>query len=60
VGNLVARRLRARGDEVRILDIWEDPSRPADIEYVECSVLERDGVARALRNVDVVHHNAKK
>jgi nucleoside-diphosphate-sugar epimerase len=58
VGNLVARRLRARGDEVRILDIWEDPSRPADIEYVECSVLERDGVARALRNVDVVHHNA--
>jgi nucleoside-diphosphate-sugar epimerase len=54
----VARRLRARGDEVRVLDIWSDPSRPADIEYVECSVLDDEGVARAMRGVDVVHHNA--
>ena len=33
LGNLIARRLRARGETVRILDIWEDASRPADIEY---------------------------
>jgi nucleoside-diphosphate-sugar epimerase len=58
VGNLTARRLRERGEEVRILDIWSDPSRPSDIEYVESSVLNRDGVAAALRGVDIVHHNA--
>jgi nucleoside-diphosphate-sugar epimerase len=58
VGNLVARRLRERGDEVRILDIWEDPSRPRDIEFVHCSVLDRPGVERAMEGVDVVHHNA--
>jgi len=58
VGNLVARRLRERGEEVRILDIWADPSRPKDIEYVETSVLNREGVAATMRGVDVVHHNA--
>ncbi len=58
VGNLVARRLLDRGEEVRILDIWEDPSRPEDIEYVECNVLNGDGVARAMQGVDIVHHNA--
>ncbi len=58
IGNLVARRLRERGEQVRILDIWEDPSRPKDIEYVECSVLDQRGVAEAMKGVDVVHHNA--
>jgi len=58
IGNLVARRLHERGDQVRILDLWSDPSRPPAIEYVECSVLNRAGVARAMQGVDVVHHNA--
>jgi nucleoside-diphosphate-sugar epimerase len=58
IGNLVARRLRERGDEVRVLDTWSDPSRPSDIEFVECSVLDRPGVEAAMRGVDVVHHNA--
>lgn len=58
IGDLVARRLLERGEQVRVLDIWSDPSRPSDIEYVECSVLNRAGVARAMQGVDVVHHNA--
>jgi len=57
LGNLIARRLLARGEHVKILDIWEDPSRPTEIEYIACNILDRDGVARALRGVDVVHHN---
>ncbi|MBM3861448.1 MAG: NAD-dependent epimerase/dehydratase family protein [Verrucomicrobia bacterium] len=57
LGNLIARRLYARGDRVKILDIWEDPSRPKDIEYIACDILDRAGVARAMRGVDVVHHN---
>lgn len=58
IGNLVARRLRERGEEVRILDIWDDPSRPSDIQFFKSSVLNRDGVAAAMEGVDMVHHNA--
>jgi nucleoside-diphosphate-sugar epimerase len=58
IGNLTARRLRERGESVRVLDIWSDPSRPADVELVESSVLNREGVARAMHGVNVVHHNA--
>jgi nucleoside-diphosphate-sugar epimerase len=58
VGNLVARRLAERGERVRILDVWEDPARPPEAEFISCSVLNRDGVAAAMQGVDVVHHNA--
>jgi nucleoside-diphosphate-sugar epimerase len=58
IGNLAARRLRDRGEHVRVLDIWSDPSRDRDIEFVDSSVLNRDGVAAAMRGVDMVHHNA--
>src|SRR3546814_20394184 len=44
---------RERGDEVRLLDIWADPSRPKDIAFINSSVLDRDGVAAAMRDVDV-------
>jgi len=57
LGNLIARRLLARGEQVRILDLWEDPSRPADIEYIQCDIRDSDGVAKAMSGIDVVHHN---
>ncbi len=57
LGNLIARRLLARGEDVTVLDIWEDDSRPPAIAYVNCDIRDRDGVAAAMRGVDVVHHN---
>jgi nucleoside-diphosphate-sugar epimerase len=57
LGNLIARRLLAQGERVKILDIWEDPSRPRDIEYIECDIRNADGVRRAFQGVDVIHHN---
>jgi len=57
LGDRIARRLAQRGEDVTVLDIWEDPSRPAQIGFVKCDILDRDGVARALKGVDVVHHN---
>ena len=57
LGNLIAQRLLARGEQVRNLDVWRDPKAPADIEYVECDIRDRGGVARAMQGVDVVHHN---
>jgi nucleoside-diphosphate-sugar epimerase len=58
IGNLVARELLGRGDQVHCLDIWEDPSRPRAIEFTKASVLDRDAVRAAMKDVDVVHHNA--
>jgi len=58
LGNLIARRLLAAGEQVRILDIWDDPSRPPGIEFVHCDVRDGAGVARALEGIEIVHHNA--
>ena len=57
LGNLIARRLNARGERVKILDVWEDSSRPKEIEFIQCDIRNRSGVAKAMRGVDVVHHN---
>ena len=57
LGNLIARRLHARGEHVRILDVWEDTSRPKEIEFVKCDIRDAAGVARAMQGVQVVHHN---
>jgi nucleoside-diphosphate-sugar epimerase len=57
LGNLVALELVRRGQSVRILDVWEDASRPREIEFVQCDIRDRDGVRRALQGVEVVHHN---
>lgn len=57
LGNLISRRLHERGESVRILDVWKDPGLLKEIEYVQCDILNRDGVAQALKGIDVVHHN---
>jgi nucleoside-diphosphate-sugar epimerase len=56
LGNLITRRLLAQGEDVRILDIWEDPLRPPETEFVLCDIRNRDGVLRAMQDVDIVHH----
>src|SRR4051794_39889519 len=57
-GNLIARRLVARGDKVNVLDIWEDPTRPKEIDYFQCDILDPNGLREAMRGISVVHHNA--
>lgn len=58
LGNLLARRLAARGEKVRVLDVWEDPSRPEGIEFVKGDIRDRKGVEAAMKGVEVVYHNA--
>jgi len=58
LGNLIARRLLAAGEQVRILDVWDDPGRPREIEYVQCDVRDPAGVTKALDGIEMVHHNA--
>jgi nucleoside-diphosphate-sugar epimerase len=57
LGNLIARRLHERGEEVRILDIWKDSNRSKDILHIHCDIRDREGVKAAMQGVDVVHHN---
>jgi len=57
LGNLIARQLLARGERVRIFDLWDDPTRPSEIEFVRGDIRDRTCVARALQGMDVVHHN---
>ena len=58
LGNLIAQHLVDRGEDVRILDIWEDPERPKAAEFILCDVLDRETVARAVKGINVVHHTA--
>ncbi len=57
LGNLIARRLAERGERVTVLDIWEDETRPPEISFVHCDIRDREGVAKVMTGVDVVHHN---
>ena len=58
LGNLIARRLRERGERVKVLDLWEDPTRSREIEFIRCDVCDGQGVFEAMRGVDIVHHTA--
>jgi nucleoside-diphosphate-sugar epimerase len=58
LGNLISQTLLARGERVRIADVWEDSNRNPDIEFCCCDVRDREMVRHAMRDVDVVHHNA--
>lgn len=58
LGHLIAQELLARGERVRIADVWEDPYRDKDIEFVQCDVRDPEAVRAAIRGVDIVHHNA--
>lgn len=57
LGNLIAKRLNERGEVVKILDIWEDQSRSKNIEFINCNITNKEGVALAMKGVDYVHHN---
>jgi nucleoside-diphosphate-sugar epimerase len=58
LGNLIARRLLERGQRVKVLDLWEDPTRPREIQFIRCDIRDAQGVSEAMRGVEVVHHNA--
>jgi nucleoside-diphosphate-sugar epimerase len=58
LGHLIAQELLARGERIRIADVWEDPYRDKDIEFVQCDVRDPEAVRAAIRGVDIVHHNA--
>lgn len=57
LGNLIMERLMAKGEEVKILDIWKPKDLSNDVEFIKCDILDRQGVAKAMKGIDIVHHN---
>jgi nucleoside-diphosphate-sugar epimerase len=57
VGSNIARLLRERGEEVRILDIWQDDAQRSDVKFVLADINDREAVEKAMCGVDYVHHN---
>ena len=57
LGSMIVEELLQAGETVRVLDIWRDPAISSDVEFFEQDIRDRDGLRRAMRGVDVVHHN---
>jgi len=58
LGNLIARHFNERGEQVTVLDRWEDETRPHQIQFIEGDVLNRDLIRASMEGVDIVHHTA--
>jgi len=64
IGSSIAEALLTRGETVRILDDFSSGRRanveslPGKVEVIEGSILDADTVARCMRGVDVVFHEA--
>jgi len=50
--------LAARGERVRVLDVWRDPSLPGSVEFIDGDVRDTSIVAQAMAGIDIVHHAA--
>ena len=57
VGSNMANMLLDRGENVRVLDLWQDPNSNPDIEYYIGDINDRNLVKHAMNKVDFVHHN---
>ena len=58
LGSAIARKLLEKKEKVRLLDVIDDPQRPAQTEFYKISVLDREGLREAIEGVDYIHHNA--
>jgi len=57
VGSNIARMLRARGENVRVLDLWCNDEHQPDIDFIRADINNHEAVTKAMRGVDHVHHN---
>lgn len=57
LGNLIARRLLEKGEDVRVLDIWKDNTQPKEIEFINADVRDELMLNKAMKGITHVHHN---
>ena len=56
VGSRLVAMLHERGERVRVLDIWDAPDRPADVDFVQCDITDPQAVEEAMRGSRYVYH----
>ncbi|HEX7670901.1 MAG TPA: NAD-dependent epimerase/dehydratase family protein [Polyangiaceae bacterium] len=57
LGETVVNKLRERGDDVRVFDIVDNEDRPREVELVRGDIRDTNAVRRAVRGIEVVHHD---
>jgi nucleoside-diphosphate-sugar epimerase len=57
LGETVVRKLRERGDQVRVLDLVDNEDRPKDVELFRGDICDPSLVKRAVEGVSIVHHD---
>lgn len=57
LGETVVKKLRERGDDVRVFDLVDNEDRPEGVEFVQGDIRDASAVAKALAGTRVVHHN---
>ncbi len=57
IGSVIAKRLLARGEAVRVFDLWKPEDMPVEIEFVKGDINDVDAVEAAMKGVEHVHHN---
>ncbi|OGP13535.1 MAG: hypothetical protein A2052_00955 [Deltaproteobacteria bacterium GWA2_54_12] len=63
IGSHIAKRLKALGLEVAIIDdlsMGKAANVPEGVEFHKASILDRNGLKKALNGVDIVFHNAAR
>lgn len=58
VGSTIVRMLTERGHQVRVLDLWQAEDLSPTVDFVQGDINDREMVAKAMRGVTHVHHNA--
>lgn len=58
LGSAIASHLLDLGHNVTIVDVIDDKNRDPRINFMSCDVRDRNTLAKALKDIDVVHHNA--
>ncbi len=57
VGSTITHRLAARGEEVRVFDLWKSDELPPEVDFVQGDINDADAVRHAMRGITHVHHN---
>lgn len=58
VGSTITRMLLARGEQVRVVDIWKSDDLPDAVEFLQGDVTSLSSIAAAMAGVDYVYHTA--
>ena len=58
LGNLIVEKLITDNQNVVVLDLWKSPNLNTNVKFIHGSVLDEEILNIAMKDIDIVHHNA--